>query len=60
MLLQVRFDGMLGFPGGLIAAGEATVDGLNRELAEEVGLDLDRLKIMDSDWIMATTPDRYI
>ena len=40
--MQMRFDGYLGFPGGLIDAGENIVDGLNRELAEEIGLDLEK------------------
>ena len=37
--MQLRFDGALGFPGGLIDPGEAIVDGLNRECIEEIGLD---------------------
>ena len=37
--MQLRFDGALGFPGGLIDPGEVIVDGLNRECSEEIGLD---------------------
>ena len=37
--MQLRFDGALGFPGGLIDPGEAIVDGLNRECSEELGLE---------------------
>ena len=37
--MQLRFDGALGFPGGLIDQGEAIVDGLNRECSEELGLE---------------------
>lgn len=36
--MQVRFDGTIGFPGGLIDPGEDVVTGLNRELKEELGL----------------------
>merc|ERR1712210_208923 len=39
VMMQLRFDGALGFPGGLIDPGEAIVDGLNRECIEEIGLD---------------------
>ena len=36
--MQMRFDGTLGFPGGLVDAGEDPVQGLNREMHEEIGL----------------------
>jgi U8 snoRNA-decapping enzyme len=36
--MQMRFDGVLGFPGGLIEKGEDPVVGLNREMEEEIGL----------------------
>lgn len=37
--MQLRFDGKLGFPGGLINESEVPVDGLNRELTEEIALE---------------------
>ena len=39
LMMQLRFDGLLGFPGGLIDAGENILEGLNRELREEMALD---------------------
>ena len=39
VMLQLRFDGLIGFPGGLVDPGEDIETGLNRELAEEIGLD---------------------
>ena len=36
--MQLRFDGTFGFPGGILETKEAPVDGLNRELNEEIGL----------------------
>ncbi|XP_042207096.1 U8 snoRNA-decapping enzyme-like [Homarus americanus] len=37
VMMHLRFDGTFGFPGGLINSGEDIVDGLNREMAEEIG-----------------------
>lgn len=42
VMMQVRFDGLLGFPGGLVDEGEEPVDGVNREMHEEIGLDLEK------------------
>ncbi|XP_045125620.1 U8 snoRNA-decapping enzyme-like [Portunus trituberculatus] len=36
VMMQLRFDGTFGFPGGLISEGEDVVEGLNRELMEEI------------------------
>ncbi|XP_007249996.3 U8 snoRNA-decapping enzyme [Astyanax mexicanus] len=39
VLMQMRFDGLLGFPGGLVNPSEETLEsGLSRELQEEVGV----------------------
>ena len=38
--MQMRFDGLIGFPGGLVDPGEDVVQGLNRELKEEMNLDM--------------------
>lgn len=40
IMMQMRFDGSIGFPGGLIDPDDKNiVDGLNRELQEELNLD---------------------
>ncbi len=44
--MQARFDGQFGFPGGLLdklesdSCDEHPVDGLNRELEEEIAFDV--------------------
>ncbi|XP_073679821.1 U8 snoRNA-decapping enzyme [Garra rufa] len=39
VLMQMRFDGLLGFPGGLVNPSKETLEaGLSRELHEEVGV----------------------
>lgn len=55
ILMQNRFDGMLGFPGGLVDDGpnEDPVIGLNRELQEEVGLDLNKHRCTESDHVIS-------
>ena len=49
--MQMRFDGKLGFPGGLIDPGENVVTGLNRELLEEINLDLETHSIKREDFL---------
>lgn len=52
----MRFDGRIGFPGGYIDKGpaEPIVDGLNRELQEEIALDLSRFAFQQSHYILST------
>merc|ERR1712212_250538 len=56
IMMQVRFDGLLGFPGGLVDEGESVEEGLNRELVEEINLDLDEVKVTESDLISIQRP----
>jgi len=37
--MQMRFDGKLGFPGGMIDQGEDVLPGMNRELVEELAIE---------------------
>ncbi|KAK9499324.1 hypothetical protein O3M35_002377 [Rhynocoris fuscipes] len=38
ILMQLRFDGHIGFPGGVVDAGENVEEALNRELSEEMDI----------------------
>lgn len=45
LLVEQRHTGGWALPGGLLGRGEDPSDGLVREVAEEVGLDLDRSRL---------------
>lgn len=51
--MQMRFDGYLGFPGGLIDEGEDPVFSLNRELKEEMALDLSKYSVKNENYIVS-------
>uniref|UniRef100_A0A3P9I7A6 U8 snoRNA-decapping enzyme n=1 Tax=Oryzias latipes TaxID=8090 RepID=A0A3P9I7A6_ORYLA len=49
VLMQMRFDGLLGFPGGLVNPAEESLEaGLSRELLEELGLEI---PITEEDYV---------
>jgi U8 snoRNA-decapping enzyme len=48
--MQMRFDGRFGFPGGHINNEESTIVGLNRELKEELGLDINEFGFKETDY----------
>lgn len=51
--MQVRFDGYIGFPGGVIDEGEDAVFALNRELMEEMHLDLTKFSVKPTDHVIS-------
>jgi len=51
VMMQMRFDGVLGFPGGLVDEGETPLQGVNREMREEICLDLDTYAFTEEDRI---------
>ncbi|KAL6081566.1 hypothetical protein STEG23_000587 [Scotinomys teguina] len=51
VLMQMRFDGRLGFPGGFVDAQDSSLeDGLNRELREELGDAVSAFRVERSDY----------
>lgn len=51
VLMMMRFDGRLGFPGGFVDTRDSSLeDGLNRELLEELGPAFNTLKVTCKDY----------
>ena len=48
--MHLRFDGKLGYPGGMIDPGETIIQGVEREILEETNL---KVKITPKDFIAA-------
>ncbi|GAA6103972.1 U8 snoRNA-decapping enzyme isoform X2 [Tachysurus ichikawai] len=61
VLMQMRFDGLLGFPGGLVKPSEESLEaGLSRELQEELGA---AVSVSVNDYVsshFAQSPPRLI
>ncbi|KAK6176334.1 hypothetical protein SNE40_014637 [Patella caerulea] len=53
ILMQMRFDGVLGFPGGLVDAGENPAAALNREMIEEINIDTSKHYFDDKDHLVS-------
>ena len=51
--MQMRFDGLIGFPGGLVDPGEDLLTALNRELHEEIGLDLQKFSFEEDSHVLS-------
>ena len=47
----------MGFAGGLIDAGESIEEGLNRELKEEINIDIEQIKVTAQDLQEITEPE---
>jgi len=51
--MQSRYDGYFGFPGGLIDAGEDFVTAVNREMSEEMNLDITIHSVSHDDHVIS-------
>ena len=51
--MQIRFDGTLGFPGGVVDKGETPEVAVNREMCEELGCSPDSCVILETDHVMS-------
>ena len=52
--MHLRFDGKLGYPGGMIDPGETIIQGVEREILEETNL---KVKLTPQDFIVAMQQD---
>lgn len=52
VLMQMRFDGHLGFPGGIIEPGEEVLLGLIREMVEEINFDSDKIMLSEHNHVV--------
>ncbi|XP_008575728.1 PREDICTED: U8 snoRNA-decapping enzyme-like [Galeopterus variegatus] len=51
VLMQMRFDGRLGFPGGFVDAQDSSLeDGLNRKLLEQLGEAVSAFRVERADY----------
>ena len=55
--MQVRFDGTLGFPGGIVDPGESPESAVGREVAEEVGCAPGLMTFTKSDHVISHTSE---
>ena len=60
--LDPMYHGMVTLPGGRINKGEEPVEGLKRELLEETGLKINKLKLVhtDTEFFPHDGEDRYV
>ena len=53
--MHLRFDGKLGYPGGIIDPGETIIEGVQREILEETNL---KMKLTPDDFV-ASMEEEY-
>ncbi|XP_062975418.1 U8 snoRNA-decapping enzyme-like isoform X2 [Elgaria multicarinata webbii] len=59
VLMQMRFDGRLGFPGGFVDPWDLSLEeGLNRELHEELGPGAALLRVAEKDYLNSHASER--
>lgn len=58
--MQMRFDGHIGFPGGLIEPGEEVVHGLIREMHEEINLDPESNQVISIKVMITCVPPCWV
>ena len=55
--VQMRFDGTLGFPGGIADKGETPKMAVNREMSEELGCSVDDFAVTLADHLFSEVSD---
>jgi len=49
----MRFDGTLGFPGGIVNKGETPEMAVNREMCKELGCSVDKFAVTPADHLFS-------
>ena len=57
-MMQLRFDGKFGYPGGFIDPGESIVEGVNREMNEEMSIDLNEVSVTEKDFVFSVEQEQ--
>ena len=50
---MLRDEGSFCFPGGVVDPGETVLEGTNRELSEEINLDIAKYGVTEADFVCA-------
>ena len=60
--MHLRFDGFLGFPGGLVKANETILEGVTREVLEEMAFKATQLDLTKDDFLckMSIPDKKYV
>ncbi len=56
--MLLRFDGQFGFPGGCVDKNESVINGLNRELYEEINLDKKYFVSINNHCVSTTSKEK--
>ncbi|XP_020904194.1 U8 snoRNA-decapping enzyme [Exaiptasia diaphana] len=59
-LMQFRFDGRLGFPGGFVDENESLEEAVNRELKEEMGPTSEPVSITTDNYVITHLYEQFI
>ncbi|XP_068702203.1 U8 snoRNA-decapping enzyme-like [Montipora foliosa] len=60
VLMQLRFDGRFGFPGGFVDGNEDLETAINREVVEELGQTTEPLNINKDDYVISHKYEEYV
>lgn len=60
VLMQLRFDGRFGFPGGFVDGNEDLETALNREVVEELGKTSEPVNITKDDYVISHRYEEHV
>ncbi|XP_031564619.1 U8 snoRNA-decapping enzyme-like [Actinia tenebrosa] len=60
VLMQLRFDGTIGFPGGFVDSDESLETAVNREVTEELGKTTEPLLITQENYVVTHLYEEFV